>query len=97
MELVGFDQCLNWLVRKQVSGGFSLAKSDGEQGEYDVRVIEEPKVRGIRGGRPVIFGSVLFEGHLVVTEPEVLRAAMVRGLGTAKAYGFGLLSVGRVA
>lgn len=96
VEVVGVDRCLNWLARKQVVAGFTLAKSGvGSAESYDVRVTEEPKVRGIRAGKPVIFGSVLFDGHLVVTEPDAFRTAMVQGLGTAKAYGFGLLSVGR--
>lgn len=96
VELFGVEQCLSWLVKKQSLAGFELSMShQGEHGEYDVRVTEEPKVRGVRGGKPVIFGSVLFDGHLVVTEPRALCSAMIRGLGTAKAYGFGLLSIGR--
>jgi CRISPR system Cascade subunit CasE len=39
------------------------------------------------------FGSVLFEGRLRVTDAEVFRLTLERGIGSGKAYGFGLLSV----
>ena len=41
------------------------------------------------------FGSVLFEGELIVTDVEAFRAALVKGIGSGKAYGFGLLSIAR--
>lgn len=39
------------------------------------------------------FGAVLFEGELRVTDADRLRAALAAGIGSGKAYGFGLLSV----
>lgn len=60
---------------------------------YRVRVTEEPKVYGGRGGARLTFGSTLFEGELVVDDPAVFATTLKRGLGSAKAYGFGLLSV----
>ena len=36
---------------------------------------------------------VLFEGVLVVGDPDRLRAAIENGIGSAKGYGFGLLSL----
>ena len=37
--------------------------------------------------------SVLYEGILAVVEPEKFRSALASGIGTAKAFGFGLLSI----
>ncbi|MGQ0601468.1 MAG: type I-E CRISPR-associated protein Cas6/Cse3/CasE [Anaerolineales bacterium] len=37
--------------------------------------------------------GVLFEGVLRVTDPAALRAAVENGIGSAKGYGFGLLSL----
>jgi CRISPR system Cascade subunit CasE len=37
--------------------------------------------------------AVLFEGALRVTDPSALRAAVENGIGSAKGYGFGLLSL----
>lgn len=39
------------------------------------------------------FGSVLFEGELRVVDADRFRQALVEGIGSGKAYGFGLLSV----
>jgi CRISPR system Cascade subunit CasE len=39
------------------------------------------------------FGSVLFEGRLAITDTEQFRATLAAGIGSGKAYGFGLLSV----
>lgn len=39
------------------------------------------------------FGSVVFEGRLRVTDPAAFRAALESGIGSGKAFGFGLLSI----
>jgi CRISPR system Cascade subunit CasE len=41
------------------------------------------------------FGSVLFEGELIVTDVKAFREALMQGIGSGKAYGFGLLSIAR--
>lgn len=48
-----------------------------------------------RGTRPLTFGSVLFEGRLVVSDVAAFRQALATGIGSGKAYGFGLLSIAR--
>lgn len=68
----------------------------GEQTEriIDTRANPGTKVHGGRRetGR-LTFGAVLFEGRLRVTEADRFREALARGIGPAKAYGFGLLSI----
>jgi hypothetical protein len=39
------------------------------------------------------FNAGLFDGVLVCTDPDRLRDAVIEGLGNAKAFGFGLLSL----
>lgn len=68
----------------------------------DVHVIDLGLVRG-RSRRPrpghqadqggLTFRAVDFNGHLQVTDPAALLAAVAAGLGPAKAFGFGLLSL----
>ncbi|MFT2020182.1 type I-E CRISPR-associated protein Cas6/Cse3/CasE [Streptomyces sp. 796.1] len=50
---------------------------------------------GGKGGRgtQVTFHSATFEGHLRVTDPEALTAHLLGGIGPAKAYGCGLLTL----
>ena len=40
--------------------------------------------------------AVLFEGALQVIDPDRLAAAVAAGIGAAKGYGFGLLSLARI-
>ena len=76
-----------WLVRKGEHGGF---RPDG------VVVIDEGQIKAAKpNGRTLTFRSVRFEGALEVTEPDRFREALQSGIGTAKAFGFGLLSVAR--
>ncbi len=44
-------------------------------------------------GRPVTLLSVVYEGILEVTEPDLFRQVLREGMGRGKAYGQGLLSV----
>jgi CRISPR system Cascade subunit CasE len=99
VELIGDERLITWLLRKSSGAGFDLSprslESDdlGVAAKYAVRITEEPKVRARRAGAVMTFGSVLFDGRLVVTEPGLFVETLKRGIGTAKAYGFGLVSV----
>lgn len=63
-----------------------------------LRVKQEPRVHG---RKPVIgataltltFASARFDGVLVVTDAAAFRLALLHGIGTARAFGFGLLSL----
>ncbi|WP_258184643.1 MULTISPECIES: type I-E CRISPR-associated protein Cas6/Cse3/CasE [unclassified Bifidobacterium] len=37
--------------------------------------------------------SATFDGVLVVDDPDLLRHALVEGIGRAKGYGFGLMTL----
>lgn len=97
VEVVGIDRLIGWLNRKASGAGFGLAVRDEcaahESAQFAVRVTEEGKVRGFRAGAALTFGSVLFDGRLMVTDKDQFLASLRNGIGTAKAYGFGLLSV----
>ena len=55
------------------------------------------KQRGRRGtgddARRLTFATVIFDGVLEVTDAERFHGALRQGIGSGKAYGFGLLSV----
>ncbi|MER5450539.1 type I-E CRISPR-associated protein Cas6/Cse3/CasE [Streptomyces sp. NPDC002766] len=48
-----------------------------------------------QGGRraPVSLVTVTFDGRLEITDPQLLRRALTQGIGKAKAYGCGLLTL----
>jgi len=76
-----------WLARKGDQGGF---RPDG------VIVIDEGQVKAAKpSGHTLTFRSVRFEGVLVITDPDRFTEALQAGIGSAKAFGFGLLSVAR--
>lgn len=85
----GDDERIQWFDRHATASGFGR-----EQGT--VRITEvAPRGRG--GAKGLTFAGALFEGSLRVNDAVAFRAALDAGIGPAKAYGFGLLSVRRVA
>jgi len=81
---------LEWLSRQGQKGGFTVLGAMVAQSER-VQMVKH------KGGNPITVQSVLYEGHLKVTDLETFRQTLASGLGHAKALGFGLLSVARGA
>jgi CRISPR system Cascade subunit CasE len=61
----------------------------------DKRSLSFPKSRGDRAAPrgPVSLVTVTFDGRLEVTDPAALRRTLTHGLGKAKAYGCGLMTL----
>ncbi len=75
-----------WLEKKAENNGFKLLSviADGYQQHHF-------KKRGIK------ISTLDFQGVLEVTEPELfIREALYKGIGPAKAFGCGLLSLARI-
>lgn len=94
-----------WLVSKAASNGFRVistpsaeTSADGDPVEiHDVSVTARTTHTFRRNGapRPVTIGMARFDGRLEVVDPEALRRALTTGIGPAKAYGCGLLTLAR--
>lgn len=82
---------LGWLLRKGDAGGFEPVRIRNASDVFDVRIVPEDRVYG--SGRSKTFWPVLYEGHLQVTDRDLFLAALQMGIGPAKAYGFGMLSI----
>ncbi|RJQ05533.1 MAG: type I-E CRISPR-associated protein Cas6/Cse3/CasE [Bacillota bacterium] len=91
------DAALRWLERKAAESGFRLVDVAQNPGLPDVAAIPAAGRRGtgVRGSQKVTVDSVLFEGRLQVIDKTSFLRALGRGIGPAKAYGCGLLSVAR--
>jgi CRISPR system Cascade subunit CasE len=93
---------LAWLARKGQNHGFQLMATAANPDLPDVRASAQGQDRGRRPSRaavpamPLHFGAVLFSGHLEVTDRDAFQAALAHGIGSGKAFGFGLLSVAAV-
>lgn len=77
-----------WLIKKAQACGFELT-----EGEFDV--VETRLLRFWRKQkeRPVEINTVVFEGKLKVIDAVSFIKALTFGVGRAKAYGCGLLTV----
>jgi CRISPR system Cascade subunit CasE len=87
-----------WLQRKARGEGKNSRPAGFEV--LSVRVVPEGVRRGRKGNGPdrrdLSLFSVLFEGILAVTDPDAFHDTLVQGIGSGKAFGFGLLSLARV-
>lgn len=90
------------LVRLAQIHGFEVNAEDPARALEPgfVRVSHAPTLRGKRtppkeGANPVAetINAALFDGLLTCRDPELLRKAVINGVGRSKAFGCGLLSV----
>ena len=87
------DAQIEWLRRKGEGGGFALLGVKVNAAVPDLDARPEPGVHGRRNGAELTFGSILYQGHLRITDADKFRATLARGVGSGKAYGFGLLTI----
>lgn len=91
----------DWLVRKSGQHGFvlpRLATFDFASDRPDIRTSHDQMLVGRQhSGNGIRVYSVLYEGRLVVTDPEVFKKTLLTGIGHGKVMGLGLLSVAPVA
>lgn len=83
------DACSAWLERRAQRGGFAVDALSLRVEGYEQH--QEQADRDLR------FSTVDFSGHLTVVDPEAFRAALMSGIGSAKAFGCGLLLIRRLA
>jgi CRISPR system Cascade subunit CasE len=94
-----------WLLQRQDAAGFMVL----EKPEEERRIAEGDELKLMVHGRrarefakrdhkqPVTLVTATFDGHLEVSDPERFRRTLTAGLGRAKAYGCGLMTLGPVS
>lgn len=90
---VTVTQQLGWFLERVHRWGFSV----GDRLSPSVRIVERRALQFRRQERRVTIGMAVFEGFLTVTDADVLRERMLGGVGPAKAYGCGLLTLAPLA
>ncbi|MCH7230515.1 type I-E CRISPR-associated protein Cas6/Cse3/CasE [Glycomyces sp. L485] len=89
-------QQLQWLLDRCSARGFSIA--DKHDGDLNVEVRDRSWLRFSKdGGPPVDLRVATFEGVLQIEDPDTMRRTLVTGIGKAKAYGCGMLTLAPVA
>ncbi|MEW6212337.1 MAG: type I-E CRISPR-associated protein Cas6/Cse3/CasE [Acidobacteriota bacterium] len=97
VDLRSEEDRLAWLRRKAEASGFRLLAVRLNDEVANLRVQPEGKYTGRREATGKLsFGSVLFEGELEITDSTSFLQALSSGIGSGKAYGFGLLSIAPV-
>jgi CRISPR system Cascade subunit CasE len=91
-----------WLTARTQRWGFDIPASSASAtvGETvtDMRIVSRHRLSFVRKGTAgqVVIQAVTYEGRLRVTDPDSLRRALTNGVGPAKAYGCGLLTLAPV-
>ncbi|MBT1182140.1 type I-E CRISPR-associated protein Cas6/Cse3/CasE [Bifidobacterium sp. CP2] len=88
---VTVSQQRDWLVSRAETHGFALLSDDN--GDPSVIVRQRHRERFTRENQTVTLTTVLFDGRLVVTDADLFRHALCHGVGRAKGFGCGLLTV----
>jgi len=105
VEIHDHDAQKQWLSRKSGSHGFRLVEVEASpQRELQVfDLLDRPEGKTIahksRNELPsmvITHAAVTFDGVLRVADSEAFCAALLKGIGPAKAFGFGLLSIAPV-
>lgn len=78
------DQQRRWLERKAADHGFEV---------LDVSMRDVKQILGRHNKQRLTWHQVGYEGYLVVRSAQLLLEAVQQGIGSAKAFGFGLLSL----
>lgn len=84
---------IRWLERKGAECGFSLCRVSTKPEVTSVDAVPRPAVTFRHDAGRVTLGSAVFDGVLEVTDADAFRQAVINGIGTGKAYGFGLMSI----
>jgi len=96
------EEQIHWLSQKGKNGGFRLLSVQVNPNIFDVDTRRDFWVKGWKNlnqqGVGIVrqemnFGTVVFQGHLQITDKDKFLQTLSNGIGSGKAYGFGLLSI----
>ena len=84
------EDLVEWIKRKGEQGGFAID-------ETTLQTFSRGREYFEKNGRPGLHSAVEFQGMLTVTDPAKFHETFTRGIGSAKAFGFGLLVIAPVS
>ncbi|MGA3525483.1 type I-E CRISPR-associated protein Cas6/Cse3/CasE [Melissospora conviva] len=84
---------IEWLERRAARNGFAVT---AQHGLPNLRLHRRQTQSFKRGMGTVTLATVTYDGILDITDVDAFRQAMTRGIGHAKAYGCGLLTLAHV-
>ena len=91
------EQQKQWMREQAKRGGFSLTYSGIGDEEHDTFEVAYRSTIGFKkiptDKERVTLSVATFEGSLIIEDADELRQALCAGIGKAKAYGCGLLTL----
>ncbi|MBO3142456.1 type I-E CRISPR-associated protein Cas6/Cse3/CasE [Dermatophilus congolensis] len=86
-----------WLTRRAGKFGFSIAQTGSGEPSLIVKNRNTARFerRHAQEGRNVTIAMATYDGLLHVTDADALREALTEGIGRAKAYGCGLMTLAK--
>lgn len=92
IPLTTTDSQVDWLIRQSEHHGFVIPTT--RTGEPDLVTAHVPPLAGRKDvtGK-ITIQPVQYDGHLVVVDADAFATALITGIGRAKPYGCGLLSL----
>lgn len=91
---VTVEQQVEWLVSRAEAHGFELPLEANEKPAVIVSQRNREVFR--RGSDEVTLSTAVYDGTLTVTDADLMRAALCQGIGRAKGFGCGLLTIAPV-
>ncbi|MDT0529167.1 type I-E CRISPR-associated protein Cas6/Cse3/CasE [Micromonospora sp. DSM 115977] len=85
------EEQVGWLASRAARNGFALATQ--QDGRPNLRLHRRQTQTFRRGMGAVTLTTVTYDGILHVTDADAFRRALTSGIGHAKAYGCGLLTL----
>lgn len=92
---VTMAQQVEWLLSRAESHGFTVASSD--EGFPLLTVSQRHTEKYERKGKKVTITTAMYDGILTVSDPDLLQHTLCFGMGRAKGFGCGLLTVSPVS
>lgn len=87
---VTVSQQIDWLLRRAEANGFEVLE---EESGPALRVTQRKREQFNRGGSKVTLSTAVFDGCLRITDADRFRHALCHGIGPAKGFGCGLMTI----
>ena len=87
-----------WLLDRAHKWGFRLVgprDTEPDSDAIDLAITDRANRRFRRNDSQVTIATATYEGQLEITDPDVTRHTLTHGVGRAKSYGCGLLTLAR--
>lgn len=85
---------LAWLTERAPGWGFRFPET--EDGKPDVCIVERSRLvfsKSAENGDAVVLHRATFQGRVMIDSPDLARESLLRGVGPARAYGCGLITL----